>query len=756
MKGFIAFIAHCPEVRENQRVVVVGECAELGGWELAGALSLAPVPCGRPWWVSSEVEVNLPESTMGVSGDAVNGVGTGGECGGMGVSELKFRLFAIPNDDEETEVSHPGNLMCLEPLRGGDFRIVHLVSAPPLSDCTSVGERGVNTIHVGAEGGEGQEREVVGISVEWGVPESVQLVFLPLPTNRQTENPQHDDLSARPSEIACPDSSQGRKQTNSRIVKPANDSDSHDTSSIQSAVSRATSSEQKVLQRPPFLSTKVEKEERRHADTFAVKRLRSESDLGQIQADECDEVSGCPGERRGVASRESGGGSTFLREEKQRRLTVSLSDSAPLSSELCRGRGDLIAGGKVVAVRSVEGRVFVSMAEFALTTRIVVGRAFLSTAETALSARNVVGRVFVSMVGSAADARSAEGRAFVSTVGSDKGARSAGGRASVSTVDSTLDARNVAGRVFVSTAGSAFSAGNVAGRASVSTAAFALSARSAEEGPSVCTDGFAADARSAGGRASVSTVGSAFTARNVAGRVFVSMVAGALNAKSAEGRAYASTVAGALNGKSAEGRAYVSTVGSALSAKSAEGRVYVSTVDGATGARIVVGRVFVSTVGSALGARNVAGRVFVSTTAFALVARIVAGGVFVSTVAFARSARNVAGRAYVSTESIATSARTAEGGPSVFTERTVDTAMSASRSPLFLLDAFVFMLCFLHYLMSVKIRCPPFSLPFLLGVPTKSVHRSVFSERSVHSARSASMWPLLFLLLCLQIDVLFP
>uniref|UniRef100_A0A0G4HDI6 CBM20 domain-containing protein n=1 Tax=Chromera velia CCMP2878 TaxID=1169474 RepID=A0A0G4HDI6_9ALVE len=219
MKGYIAFVAHCTEVGENQRVVVVGECPELGGWELGGALSLAPAPCGRPWWVSREVEVNLPESSRGVSGDFVNGVG--GEGWGFGVSELKFRLFAILNDGEETEVPHSGNLMCLEPLRGGDFRIVRLIGAPPHADYSSVGERGVNTICVGAEGGEGQERKVVGISVEWGVPESVQLALLPLHTNKQTEHPQreseHHGLSGPQSDIACPPSLEERAQTDSKM-----------------------------------------------------------------------------------------------------------------------------------------------------------------------------------------------------------------------------------------------------------------------------------------------------------------------------------------------------------------------------------------------------------------------------------------------------------------------------------------------------------------------------------------------------------
>uniref|UniRef100_A0A0G4G6D5 CBM20 domain-containing protein n=1 Tax=Chromera velia CCMP2878 TaxID=1169474 RepID=A0A0G4G6D5_9ALVE len=653
MKGFIAFIAHCPEVRENQRVVVVGECPELGGWELGGALSLAPTPCGRPWWVSSEVEVNLPESPMGVSGDFVNGVGAGGEVGGVGVSDLKFRLLAIPNDGEEVQVPYPGNLLCLEPLRGSDFRIVRLVSAPLVVDCSSVGERGVNTICVGAEGGgEHQKRKVVGVSVEWGVPESVQLALLPLSTYRQTENPQHDDLSARPSEIACPHSSEGRKQTNSRIIKPANDSDSHDTSSIQSAVSRATSPEQKVLQRPGFPSAKVEKEERRYADgsTFAVKRRRSESDLAQIEADECDEVSGCSGERRGVASRESGGGSTFLREEKQRRLTVSLSDSAPLSSKMCGGRGDPIAGGKAVLSEN--------------------------------------------------DRRGGEG----GEVKRDRHGKILCLHGRIRCTCKECGGKSICEH----------------GRQ-----------RYAHKYPShhnLCTE-------SEGDRAhkcpSLRTPCTCIAADHV--------------------HKYSSHHN--LCSESEGDRAHICP---SLRARSAEEKEFVSTADSALDARNVAGRVFVSTVGSDTSARSAEGRAFVSTVAFALGAKIVVGKVFVSTAGSAFSAGNVAGRLFVSTAGTATFARSAEGGAFVFTERTVDTAMSASRSPLFLLDAFVFMFCFLHYLMSVKSRCPPFSLPFLLGVPTKSVHRSVFSERSVHSARSASMWPLLFLLLCLQFDVLFP
>uniref|UniRef100_A0A0G4HQE2 CBM20 domain-containing protein n=1 Tax=Chromera velia CCMP2878 TaxID=1169474 RepID=A0A0G4HQE2_9ALVE len=196
MKGLIAFVAQCPEVRENQRVVVAEECAELGGWELGDALSLTPAPCGRPWWVSSEVEVNLSESTMGVSGDFVNGVGAGGESGGVGVSELKFRLLAIPNDGDGTEVPDPDNPVCLEPLRGGDFRIIRLVGGLPPAEVSSVREKGDNTIHVCEQRGR-EKMEMVGISVEWGVPESVQLALLPLHTKEQseTENPHRESDS---------------------------------------------------------------------------------------------------------------------------------------------------------------------------------------------------------------------------------------------------------------------------------------------------------------------------------------------------------------------------------------------------------------------------------------------------------------------------------------------------------------------------------------------------------------------------------
>uniref|UniRef100_A0A0G4FZS0 CR-type domain-containing protein n=1 Tax=Chromera velia CCMP2878 TaxID=1169474 RepID=A0A0G4FZS0_9ALVE len=336
---------------------------------------------------------------MGVSGDFVNGVGAGGEGGGVGVSELKFRLLAIPNDGEENEVPHPGNLMCLEPLNGGDFRIVRLVIAPPLAGCSSVGDIGVNTICVGAEGGEWQKREVVGISVEWGVPESVQLALLPLQRNRQTEYPQreseHHGLFGPQSDIACPPSLEERAQTDSRVSAettedrqsksgirlsvcpppPARESrasavhggreeeevsvdhsdsmtvcnsPTQDRSFVDNAITRSDRSNSTHLHSRDDGCGQKEEREGVHRLSVSLKRHRSESTLTQREADECDEVFGCPGERRGGGLWGEGREAGCVREEKQRRLTVSLSDSAPLSSELCRGRGRPMVGRKAV------------------------------------------------------------------------------------------------------------------------------------------------------------------------------------------------------------------------------------------------------------------------------------------------------------------------------------------------------------------------------------------------------------------------
>uniref|UniRef100_A0A0G4FZ72 CBM20 domain-containing protein n=1 Tax=Chromera velia CCMP2878 TaxID=1169474 RepID=A0A0G4FZ72_9ALVE len=353
MKGLVAFVAHCPEVRENQRVVVVGECPELGGWELGGALSLRPAPCGRPWWVSSEGDVaDLPDSH---------------------------------------------EVVCLEGLKGGHFRVVRLVVGLAAAERSSVGERyerGENTICVGeGVGGEGEETEFVGISVEWGVPESVQLALLPLYTNRQAEHLQrqseHPGLSDHPtqSENASPMSS-GMTQAAPRMF----DSESQDTSSVslcrhKTAVhSRQSDSERRkgegenrslsvgvgscpsdgecesdnpIPSSHPSTSTHLQTRdrtrdrqpeerlcERPHGFAVSLKRRRSEAALTQLRGDECDEVSGLDGERSGGASGELEREGGCVREEKRRCLSASLPSSAPLSSESCGGRGDPVAEGR--------------------------------------------------------------------------------------------------------------------------------------------------------------------------------------------------------------------------------------------------------------------------------------------------------------------------------------------------------------------------------------------------------------------------
>uniref|UniRef100_A0A0G4FYU6 CBM20 domain-containing protein n=1 Tax=Chromera velia CCMP2878 TaxID=1169474 RepID=A0A0G4FYU6_9ALVE len=399
MKGYIAFVAHCPEVQENQRVVVVGECPELGWWELGGAVCMRPAPCGRPWWVSSEVEVNLSEGTMGVSGGFAGGVETEGEVGMVRVSEVKFRLVAIPNDGEVAQTRNLSNLVCLEPLKGGDFRIVRLVGTSSPADCSSVGERGDNTIRVGVEGGgEEQTTGVVGISVEWGVAESVQLALLPRPTNRQTEDSQREIEHPCPpdshSEIACLTSSQGGGQRELGVFGSTDEREGNSALSLcpcrSSVEVRGSGSERGtgVAEKSPIMKTQTKenekhfdcsesvddctrpsadsdsentiptfqpspsthllphdsthdrrrKEEGDRAQVIPLKRRRSESGLSQVEVDECDNLSGCHGERKRGRSRG----------EKQRRVNLSLSsDSAPLSSETYTGmdRGREIISG---------------------------------------------------------------------------------------------------------------------------------------------------------------------------------------------------------------------------------------------------------------------------------------------------------------------------------------------------------------------------------------------------------------------------
>uniref|UniRef100_A0A0G4G4Z1 CBM20 domain-containing protein n=1 Tax=Chromera velia CCMP2878 TaxID=1169474 RepID=A0A0G4G4Z1_9ALVE len=384
MNGLIAFIAHCPEVQENQRVVVVGECPELGGWELGGALSLTPAPCGRPWWASSEVRVNLSASQMGVSGGVATDGRTGGDGEGVVVSELKFRLVAIPNDSDVDKLPDSHEVVCLEGLKGGDFRVVRLVAGGFAAECFSVGERGErceNTICVSEEvGGEGEDMEVVGISVEWGVPESVQLALLPHYTNRQAEHLQrqreHPGLSAHPSQpmIACSMSSEMTQAALQMINSKSQDSPSAGHRRLSNADglmvrgegvrARAQVSQWEFATVPLMPSTRdrtrdPQSEERlcERPRGFAapLKRRRSEVALTQVRGDECDEVCGLDGERSGGASGELESEGGCVREEKRRCLTVSLPSSASLSSESCRGREDPVAGRRAI-VSAENGR----------------------------------------------------------------------------------------------------------------------------------------------------------------------------------------------------------------------------------------------------------------------------------------------------------------------------------------------------------------------------------------------------------------
>uniref|UniRef100_A0A0G4H5H0 CBM20 domain-containing protein n=1 Tax=Chromera velia CCMP2878 TaxID=1169474 RepID=A0A0G4H5H0_9ALVE len=697
MKGLIAFVAHCPEVRENQRVVVVGECPELGGWELGGALSLRPAPCGRPWWVSSEVEVNLPELPTAVSGDFESEVEINQEVHRVGVSKLNFRLVAVPDSSNGAEVSDPDNPVCLEPLNGGDFRVICLVDGLPPADRSSVGGRGNNTIHIGVEerGGEQQEREMVGISVEWGVPESVQLGLIPLHPNRQTDHPQRETVNKRgglscpQSESAGPTSSERRTRTDPRRMAeeiserqqtstdstffpqpPAvefrgsdrqrgcggnsslseskkqeayvkgkkEDVDFDGSDSVSSNKGLAdTECDRRIPRCLPLSSThqpphdcRVTDHERgggqrKQSVAVPLKRRRSESALSDVEADDGDDASGFrPADSVGGPSMRREGG--VVREEKQRRLAVSLSESAPLPSELRRKRGDLVGGGMMALSKS---------------------------------AKTVAERASVSMVGRAFSARSAGARDSVSTAGGEMSAKSVEGRVSVSMVAFALDARSVEERASVSTAGSALSARSVEGRAFASTAVGALSARSAEGRAFVNTIAFALSARSAEGRASVSTAAGALIARSAEGRAFVSMAGSARNARNAEGRAFASTAVGALSARIAEGRAFVNTIAFALSARSAEGRAFVSMAVGALSARSAEGRAFLNTIAFVLSARSAEGRAFVSMAGSALSARSVEEREFVSTAGNDISVRNAEERAPVCIESFARTVRSA-------------------------------------------------------------------------------------------------
>uniref|UniRef100_A0A0G4I4Z4 Uncharacterized protein n=1 Tax=Chromera velia CCMP2878 TaxID=1169474 RepID=A0A0G4I4Z4_9ALVE len=603
--------------------------------------------------------------------------------------------------------------MCLEPLRGGDFRIVRLVSGPSLSDCSSVGERGVNTLHVGAEGGrDHQKRELVGISVEWGVPESLQLALLSLHTDRQTENPDRTIQS----EVACPLSAQHRTQTDTRIF----DSDSHHTSvsvsicdtvtesavcpPAQAAVKLTQSGGQRrereegnrltketcehrdLRSHRPNSSSHMQEEEAQgqsemtqNSSVVPQKRRRSESALTQMEADECDEVSGCSGERRGVGLWGEGRGRGCVREEKQRRLTVSLSDSAPLSSEVCRGRDDPIAGWKAVVYendrrggeggevkRNRHGQILCLHGRVRCRCKDCDGKSICQHGRQRHSCKVCGGKGTCEHGRQRSHCKECGGKSICEHGRARSKCKECGGTSICDHGRIRSQCKECGGKSICDHGRIRYQCKECGGGGICEHGRHR--ARSAEGRVFVITAVFAITARSAEGRAYVSTVASAASARSAEGKAFASKVASAASARIVEEGAFVSTVAGALGAKIAEGRVFVSTESSATTARSAEGRAYVSTVVSAASSRSAEARAFVSTAGSDTRAGSAGGRVFVST------------------VAGAPDARNVAGRVFVSTAGTATFARSAEGGALVFTERTADAAVSASRSLLFLLD----------------------------------------------------------------------
>uniref|UniRef100_A0A0G4F709 CBM20 domain-containing protein n=1 Tax=Chromera velia CCMP2878 TaxID=1169474 RepID=A0A0G4F709_9ALVE len=568
MKRLVAFVVHCPELPENQRVVVVGECAELGGWELGGVLSLRPAPCGRPLWVSSEVEVDLSESPFGGSGVSADAVGVGGEVGGVRESELKFRLVAVPNEADAVTVPAPLNLICLEPLKGGDFRVVRLVDGVASVGSSWVGERGVSIVYVGAKGGPEQDKtEVVGISVEWGIPESVQLALLALHPQRESEDA---GLHGPQSETGCPPSAQRRARPDSRMFIRTDESEDksgvsvcHHESTVKFTESPVRGGRDGGIKRP--------------CETIRPKK-QAEAHVCSDSPDAAEEVCIRPSDLK----------------SHNRILPSPPSNSSHLHSHdrTCDRRHEAERQGthsSGVALKrqretAMEG-VSVNMDGSAAFARTAVGRASVSTAESVTLARSVEGGASVSTAGSAPSARTAVGRASVSMVAFALSARSAEGRASVSTAGSETSAKSVEGRVSVSMADGALSARSAVGRASASTAEYITVARSVEERVSVSMVAFALSARSAEGRAYVSTVGSEASARSAEGRVSVSMADSALSARSAEGRASVSTVGCALSAKSVWGEAFVSTAESVTVARSVEERVSVSMVAFALSAR---------------------------------------------------------------------------------------------------------------------------------------------------------------------------
>uniref|UniRef100_A0A0G4FS90 Uncharacterized protein n=1 Tax=Chromera velia CCMP2878 TaxID=1169474 RepID=A0A0G4FS90_9ALVE len=491
---------------------------------------------------------------------------------------------------------------------------------------------------------------MIGISVEWGVPESVQLGLIPVQTNRETEQHSHREdehrfPSGRESERVSPTDSHEEIQRDSRKFHSTDERENTsevpicsfqsaaefrgpDSQTERDAGSHGVRESERGRMQPeeddmcsprlnssgvcsrPFVdaqtgsrkrpSTNAQTDNRvlpshkptsthlpphecdrdrqkeeggQRGQVISLKRRRSESALPHDDAAECNrtQVGDCAGGRGGYSLQ--GSDECVLREEKQRRLSVSVSDSAPLTSE-----------GKAVAFKKFQDDYRGEEGEEGKGNRHAQILCF----------HGQVG-AFVSTAAFAHIARSVEGRAFVVTVDSALSARIAEARASVSTAGSAHVARIAAGRAYVSTAAFGHVAKSAEVGASVSTAAFAHVAKSAEVGASVNTADNDTRARSVEGRGFVSTAGSALSAKSAGGRAFVSTVVFALTAKSAEVRASVSTADSALDARSVEGRSFVSTVDGALSVKSAEVRASVTTVDGAHVGKSAERRASVST-----------------------------------------------------------------------------------------------------------------------------------------------------------------
>uniref|UniRef100_A0A0G4FHD1 AP2/ERF domain-containing protein n=1 Tax=Chromera velia CCMP2878 TaxID=1169474 RepID=A0A0G4FHD1_9ALVE len=102
--------------------------------------------------------------------------------------------------------------------------MVHLVRERHVFGCSSVRERGEDAICVGAEerGGRGM-RDVIGISVEWGILEGLQLALLPRYSNSQTEHQHtengHAEMLCLQSEVPFLASSGKMVQGNSQMFE---------------------------------------------------------------------------------------------------------------------------------------------------------------------------------------------------------------------------------------------------------------------------------------------------------------------------------------------------------------------------------------------------------------------------------------------------------------------------------------------------------------------------------------------------------